>query len=376
MADINWAKNHRKPKNGGVVSSGVTSCSFFARGACTRGDDCPYAHARVPCAHFAAGYCAFGDKCRNAHVRREAVVVKEKPRGAAVVRIPAELAKAVPPPLAGGQRAARATAPSASAPPAGLTIVDDTPSSLDWDHTNLSSFADGRSSGASAASDRLGTTTSQASSASWARTTKLPTGFVTAPPSNAADTARKAPRKTCQFYAAGTCRYGSDCRYAHEGPTVGTVAPTAPPDGGDDSPSFPECSICLEVPATKYGLLLNCSHAFCLGCIRAWRSARETDHESGAMLDTTTTRSCPICRTWSPYILPSPSFTADHTQKHTLQQSFTSWAAKTPCREEREDRPCPFGTSCLFRHSNTVASRLDGNGDVSYHRDDEGVSFS
>ena len=52
-----------------------------------------------------------------------------------------------------------------------------------------------------------------------------------------------------------------------------------------------ECCVCmehvLEKPTTaerKFGLL-SCEHAFCLGCIRGWRS----HHEGGADTDTVST---------------------------------------------------------------------------------------
>lgn len=42
------------------------------------------------------------------------------------------------------------------------------------------------------------------------------------------------------------------------------------------------CGICMERVCEKalpeerlFGILPNCSHAFCLGCIRTWRRSRD-----------------------------------------------------------------------------------------------------
>ena len=32
------------------------------------------------------------------------------------------------------------------------------------------------------------------------------------------------------------------------------------------------CSVCLETGLRQFGVLSNCTHCFCLGCIRAWRA--------------------------------------------------------------------------------------------------------
>jgi hypothetical protein len=36
-----------------------------------------------------------------------------------------------------------------------------------------------------------------------------------------------------------------------------------------------QCVICLEI-SKIFGLLINCDHVFCLGCIRGWASAKPT----------------------------------------------------------------------------------------------------
>jgi E3 ubiquitin-protein ligase makorin len=63
-----------------------------------------------------------------------------------------------------------------------------------------------------------------------------------------------------------------------------------------------ECNICLDRVLSKanpserrFGLLEGCLHAFCLSCIRNWRTAAGQAE----------TRSCPLCRARSYYVVPS-----------------------------------------------------------------------
>merc|ERR1712071_227832 len=64
------------------------------------------------------------------------------------------------------------------------------------------------------------------------------------------------------------------------------------------------CGICMEtiwdkIPAAKqrFGILPNCSHCFCLDCIRTWRQEKQFDNKI--------IRSCPECRVQSDFVCPS-----------------------------------------------------------------------
>ena len=64
------------------------------------------------------------------------------------------------------------------------------------------------------------------------------------------------------------------------------------------------CGICMEVVVDKqpkgearFGIMPNCNHCFCLGCLRTWRQAK--NFESKVI------RSCPECRITSDFICPS-----------------------------------------------------------------------
>jgi|SRR5579862_967920 len=100
---------------------------------------------------------------------------------------------------------------------------------------------------------------------------------------------------------ANRCLRGKDCRFLHDSsahpqqPTGSAALPSTaisdPPvshaessNTNMDESSVEKCTICLEIPI-QYGLLVNCSHVFCLGrpftclsnavCIRKWRNNKD-----------------------------------------------------------------------------------------------------
>uniref|UniRef100_A0A8C3HXE7 RING-type E3 ubiquitin transferase n=1 Tax=Chrysemys picta bellii TaxID=8478 RepID=A0A8C3HXE7_CHRPI len=63
------------------------------------------------------------------------------------------------------------------------------------------------------------------------------------------------------------------------------------------------CGICMDKVYEKalpeervFGILPNCSHAYCVGCIRKWRKSREFQN---AVI-----KACPECRVTSSYFIP------------------------------------------------------------------------
>lgn len=57
-----------------------------------------------------------------------------------------------------------------------------------------------------------------------------------------------------------------------------------------------------RVAERKFGILSGCDHAFCIGCIRGWRSG---DHTTPGMDLNAVVRSCPVCRQQSYFVTPS-----------------------------------------------------------------------
>ena len=106
--------------------------------------------------------------------------------------------------------------------------------------------------------------------------------------------------------------YGDKCRNAH----------TLHPEAAEQKLEYStECCICQEdvlKAGKRFGLMqsfapfsrqfLDCSHVFCLECIRNWRYSHIGDPS---------VRRCPLCRATSFYIIPSkePVFDPDAKQK-------------------------------------------------------------
>lgn len=106
------------------------------------------------------------------------------------------------------------------------------------------------------------------------------------------------------------------------------------------------CGICYDVIMEKklpfqrrFGILPNCSHVFCLECIRQWREQNQFD--SGM------SRACPICRTRSHFVCPSTYWVDTKEEKDKLiQQSLNA----TPCEYIKTGRTCPFHGKCFYKH--------------------------
>lgn len=180
-------------------------------------------------------------------------------------------------------------------------------------------------------------------------------------------------RPICTFALKGFCRNGDFCRYAH-----GILCPTCKthvlhPDESPeehqyhihscqvasllDSEDNIECSICLEkVKMTNSGRfgLLSCEHPFCLDCIQSVRLV------SG--FDSSSQKTCPICMTFSSYIIPSYQWITDKREKDQLAEKITPLSRSTPCKYFNFGiGQCPFGKSCFYDHVYLDGTRQEGN---------------
>ena len=61
---------------------------------------------------------------------------------------------------------------------------------------------------------------------------------------------------------------------------------TRPPEASSEAGAAKTCGICMEVVEEKvgegknrYGVLPNCNHCFCIGCIMTWRSGKQFDQD-------------------------------------------------------------------------------------------------
>ena len=152
--------------------------------------------------------------------------------------------------------------------------------------------------------------------------------------------------RLCSYSKVGACTFGDRCRYYHglrcphcslfvlhpsdlqerelhlakckDARTAGNFSLMLPEcDVKEDLSSKLECGICLEPlfvnGTTRFGLL-NCSHSFCLECIRSWRASQNVDPSA--------CRSCPICRVVTHFITPSLIWCVDPIQKSIIIDNY------------------------------------------------------
>ena len=110
------------------------------------------------------------------------------------------------------------------------------------------------------------------------------------------------------------------------------------------------CSICLEIVKDKaditerqFGILENCAHPFCLGCIRKWRVSSHMDKK--------VVRACPICRVTSWFVTPSDTWVEEEAEKKKLIDTYKQHLKTKHCRNfARGKGSCRFGGKCFYKH--------------------------
>ncbi|NXP05952.1 MKRN2 ligase, partial [Thinocorus orbignyianus] len=92
-----------------------------------------------------------------------------------------------------------------------------------------------------------------------------------------------------------------------------------------------------------FGILPNCSHAYCLGCIRKWRCSK--DFQNGVI------KACPQCRVTSSYYIPHKYWVSDAGEKEKLIESFKARTGKIRCKFFVQNHGrCPFKSDCIYLH--------------------------
>ncbi|KAK1187103.1 MKRN1 ligase, partial [Pygoscelis papua] len=92
-----------------------------------------------------------------------------------------------------------------------------------------------------------------------------------------------------------------------------------------------------------FGILPNCSHAYCVGCIRKWRHSR--DFQSAVI------KACPECRVTSSYYIPHKYWVSDVGEKEKLIETFKARTGKIRCKFFARNRGrCPFKLDCIYLH--------------------------
>lgn len=101
-----------------------------------------------------------------------------------------------------------------------------------------------------------------------------------------------------------------------------------------------QCTICFDVvfekeiqsfwplsklpDDVKFGILPNCSHVFCLTCIRVWRQS--TEFENNAV------RGCPVCRISSDFVCPSTTWVETPDAKTKMITDYKNALSHKDCK--------------------------------------------
>jgi len=116
-----------------------------------------------------------------------------------------------------------------------------------------------------------------------------------------------------------------------------------------------ECVICTESilkRGERFGMLESCDHAFCLSCIRSWRKQREQQ-------DKVNLRMCPVCRTQSFFVIPCDRLILDPTEKAQEIEKYKDQMSEVPCKAFDYGRgKCTLGSSCFYAHLNPDGTRF------------------
>ncbi|XP_060787974.1 makorin, ring finger protein, 4 isoform X2 [Neoarius graeffei] len=117
------------------------------------------------------------------------------------------------------------------------------------------------------------------------------------------------------------------------------------------------CGICMDkvyekgtVRERRFGILPNCSHAFCLSCIMTWRKTKDFQEE--------VIKACPQCRVKSPFYIPSKYWVCEGEPKEALIASFKEKSSKIKCNFFMRHGCCPFASECIFSHELPPGHRL------------------
>ncbi|XP_071993285.1 uncharacterized protein [Engystomops pustulosus] len=110
------------------------------------------------------------------------------------------------------------------------------------------------------------------------------------------------------------------------------------------------CGICMDKVYDKqiaeeriFGILPNCSHAYCVGCIKRWRKTRDFQNE--------VIKGCPQCRVKSSYFIPNKYWIGDSEEKLQLIEDFKAKTGRIRCRFFlRSNGYCPFKSECIYLH--------------------------
>nr|XP_033775182.1 probable E3 ubiquitin-protein ligase makorin-2 [Geotrypetes seraphini] len=327
-------------------------CRNFIRGACRWGQSCRFSHDRKSsqiCRFFQNGFCGYGERCSFQHI--------SLPDGQCGSRRSSDPSVCVPGGMVLPYR--RGSEPSILPPPSVVALQNS--GSCYGSEPTIPSMAQLQTSFerlSAECEDEEGVNTSQRSSELWAQAAE----FVPRQP---------IPEKSFGSQELGLVRSISE-------PALQEQDESCEPDSGfaeaskenvADSSSMNEakmadrqavsafeqskdvvCGICMDKVYEKllpeerlFGILPNCSHAYCIGCIRQWRKSRDFQNE--------VIKSCPLCRIKSSFFIPHKYWISNADEKIKLIETFKARTSKIRCRFfVRGNGHCPFKSDCIYLH--------------------------
>ncbi|NXE46002.1 MKRN1 ligase, partial [Casuarius casuarius] len=331
------------------------SCRYFMHGVCKEGSNCRYSHdlstsqSAMVCRYYQRGCCAYGDRCRYEHTKplKQEEVTTVNPAAKTYPSVSSDLASL------------RETAEGSTA-------------ETEVENTNLAAAGVGAEDWVNAVEFVPGQPYCGRAAPSC---TEAPLqGMVIEEEYEKQQANVEIKKQLCPYAAVGECRYGENCVYIH-----GDVCDMCglqvlhPVDAAQRSQHIKSCieahekdmelsfavqrskdmvcGICMEVVYEKanpserrFGILSNCSHTYCLKCIRKWRSAKQFESKI--------IKSCPECRITSNFVIPSEYWVEEKEEKQKLIQKYKEAMSNKPCRYFDEGRgSCPFGGNCFYKHA-------------------------
>ncbi|XP_077122797.1 E3 ubiquitin-protein ligase makorin-1 isoform X1 [Ranitomeya variabilis] len=322
------------------------TCRYFIHGVCKEGNNCRYSHdlstshSTMICRYYQRGCCAYGDHCRYEHSK-----------------------------------------------PLKQEIIGDASGARSSQHESLPETSSNINSKKAASEVAAGVSQAE----DWVNAVEFVPGQLycgRAPSGPDTDTQETAPqeenkeqpadpelkKQLCPYATVGECRYGENCVYLHGDPCdmcgLQVLHPTDTAQRSQHIKSCIEahekdmelsfaiqrskdivCGICMEVVYEKtnpserrFGILSNCSHSYCLKCIRRWRSAKQFESKI--------IKSCPECRITSNFIIPSEYWVEEKEDKQKMILKYKEAMSNKSCRYFDEGRgTCPFGGNCFYKHA-------------------------
>ncbi|KAM6458115.1 putative E3 ubiquitin-protein ligase makorin-1 [Liasis olivaceus] len=314
-------------------------CRNFARGACRWGQNCRFSHDRKStqiCRYFQNGFCGYGDRCSYQHISEAPALSR--------CRIESAHHGLEGSGLSLNRRGSEpAILPEASVRSWGGSRRESEPAVLSMGQlqTNFESM--------SMSFDEEDEDKEKAFTPWHPPNWALSKEFV--PRETTADSSsqeQKIDTTSLKSGSESTKETASASLLSEESKATGSLQ--AATEAAVAQSKDVVCGICMDKISQKplpeerlFGILPNCTHAYCVGCIRKWRKSRD--------FHSTVIKGCPECRVTSTYFIPNKYWVFDTEEKEKLIETFKARTSKIRCKFfVRSNGHCPFKSECIYLH--------------------------